>query len=261
MRPAHSLHIPQPCHENWGSMTPTATGRHCAACAQTVVDFTLKTDAEILAYLAGAAGTRTCGRFAAGQLERPLQRAAPVAPTARWHAWLGAAVIAWSTHNANSAVPAPVQKSSIVDPRTRPHKRTSVVPRYVSGTVRDSVTQQPVKGVAVFLRNENRSTVTDSTGYFRLRLTTKPLQKRMLVLHRTGYLSRTESFTQTTSTSSALVLTLRPDPTSAGVEVVGESRSQARTIVMGMMPLPTMSVAQPSINSPGNWWQQLFHRN
>ena len=87
-----TLTIPQPCHESWAAMSPTATGRHCAACAKTVVDFTLKTDAEILAHLAGAAPGRTCGRFAAGQLERPLQRAAPVAPAARWRAWLAAIV-------------------------------------------------------------------------------------------------------------------------------------------------------------------------
>ena len=77
-------------------MSPTATGRHCAACAKIVVDFTLKTDAEILAYLAGAAGSRTCGRFAAGQLTRPLQRAVPVAPAARWRAWLAAIVAVWA---------------------------------------------------------------------------------------------------------------------------------------------------------------------
>jgi CarboxypepD_reg-like domain len=46
--------------------------------------------------LSGAAAGRTCGRFAAGQLERPLQRAAPVAPAARWRAWLAAAVSVWA---------------------------------------------------------------------------------------------------------------------------------------------------------------------
>ena len=96
MRPVTSLHIPQPCAESWEAMSPTGTGRHCAACAHPVVDFTLKTDAEILAYLAGAAGGRTCGRFAAGQLERPLQRAVPVAPAARWRAWLAATVAVWA---------------------------------------------------------------------------------------------------------------------------------------------------------------------
>jgi len=94
MRSTVSLRVAQPCHENWAAMSPAATGRHCAACQKTVVDFTQKTDAEILAYLARAAGTPTCGRFAAGQLERPLQRAAPVAPV-RWRAWLAAAVAVW----------------------------------------------------------------------------------------------------------------------------------------------------------------------
>ena len=96
MRPSVSLAIPQPCPQSWAAMTPESAGRHCAACQKTVVDFTLKTDAEILTYLARAAGTRTCGRFAAGQLERPLQRAVPAAPTARWRAWLAAAVAVWA---------------------------------------------------------------------------------------------------------------------------------------------------------------------
>ena len=96
MRPITFLVIPQPCHESWAAMSPTAPGRHCAACAQTVVDFTLKTDAEIMAYLAGAATGRTCGRFAAGQLERPLQRVVPAALSGRWRAWLAAMVAIWA---------------------------------------------------------------------------------------------------------------------------------------------------------------------
>ena len=94
MRSRVSLTIPQPCHQSWAVMTPAAVGRHCAACAKTVVDFTQQTDDEILAYLAGAASNRTCGRFAAGQLECPLQRAVLAAPT-RWWAWL-AAVAMWA---------------------------------------------------------------------------------------------------------------------------------------------------------------------
>ena len=83
-------------------MTPATAGRHCAACEKTVVDFTLKTDAEILAFLAGAVSGRTCGRFAAGQLERPLQRAVLAAPT-RWRAWLAAAVAVWGLREGSSA--------------------------------------------------------------------------------------------------------------------------------------------------------------
>ncbi|MEJ7662873.1 MAG: hypothetical protein WKG07_26620 [Hymenobacter sp.] len=67
----------QPCPESWAAMTPTATGRHCAACAKTVVDFSRMSDGEILAFLARHASAHSpgklCGRVAAPQLGRPLQ--------------------------------------------------------------------------------------------------------------------------------------------------------------------------------------------
>jgi len=104
MRTSVSLAVPQPCHESWAAMMPAGAGRHCAACQHTVVDFTLSTDAEILAYLARAAGARICGRFAAGKLARPLQRAVPAAPTAaRWRAWLAAVVAVWAVREVASS--------------------------------------------------------------------------------------------------------------------------------------------------------------
>lgn len=109
MRATASISVPQPCNESWAAMNPTSGGRHCAACRQPVVDFTQQSDAEILAYLARAAGGRTCGRFAAGQLERPLQRAAPAAPT-RWRSWLAAALAVWGLR-ATSCIAAQAQVS------------------------------------------------------------------------------------------------------------------------------------------------------
>ena len=94
------ISIPQPCHESWDALTPDTSGRHCAACQKTVIDFTQKTDAEILAYLTTASGKRTCGRFTAKQLERPLHPVIPAAPAAHWWAWLAAAVAVWSLREA-----------------------------------------------------------------------------------------------------------------------------------------------------------------
>ncbi|RAK62695.1 carboxypeptidase-like regulatory domain-containing protein [Hymenobacter edaphi] len=83
------VQIPRPCGEAWEAMTPTAQGRHCAACQHTVTDFTQRTDAEILAQLRQAAGGRVCGRFRAEQLDRALVHAPAAAP--RWRAWVLAA--------------------------------------------------------------------------------------------------------------------------------------------------------------------------
>ncbi|MCR5888001.1 hypothetical protein LRS06_09455 [Hymenobacter sp. J193] len=85
-----TLSVPQPCHESWAAMTPTAQGRYCAACSKVVVDFTRMSDAELLAFLQRQPAT-SCGRFTSQQLNRPL--AVPAAHTP-WRRWLAAAALA-----------------------------------------------------------------------------------------------------------------------------------------------------------------------
>lgn len=56
------ISIPKPCSENWDSMSPNEKGRFCAVCSKTVVDFTEKTPAEIVAILQNQYA-KMCGRF------------------------------------------------------------------------------------------------------------------------------------------------------------------------------------------------------
>ena len=156
-------------------MSPVANGRHCAACQKTVVDFTLKTDAEILAHLAIAANGPICGRFAAGQLERPLQRAAPAAPT-RWRAWLAAAVAVWGLREASGSV-ARAQVLVEFRPGSAPSEhthaptagssaaRTELVLR---GEVVDAATGEKLPGVTVLITGTTIGTSTNYDGSFAL---------------------------------------------------------------------------------------------
>ena len=158
MRPPVSLTIPQVCHQSWAAMTPTTAGRHCAAREKTVVDFTLKTDAEIRTFLAGATSGRTCGRFAAGQLERPLQRAVPAAPT-RWRPWLAAAVAVWAVREGNGTT---ARAQAPMEQRSRPDTSLSVKGKpdregvraafIVRGVVLDSASHEGLPGVTVLIR-------------------------------------------------------------------------------------------------------------
>jgi hypothetical protein len=181
-----SVHIPQPCAESWAAMMPTATGRHCAACQKTVVDFTQKTDAEILAALRHAAG-ETCGRLRADQLGRAL--AAP-APPARWRAWLGAALAVGSTLGAAKAVaqttlghhnggPVPVASTTSGSPAVvlpSPAKPTEPAPDpagpgrplVLRGVVTDAATREGLPGVTVLLAGTTTGTTTDAMGAFAL---------------------------------------------------------------------------------------------
>ena len=64
-------------------------GRHCAACQETVADFTNLSDTEIAAYLRRYPAV-SCGRFRESQLSRPLLL--PPQPVAGWRRWMAATV-------------------------------------------------------------------------------------------------------------------------------------------------------------------------
>jgi hypothetical protein len=62
------IHIPEPCHENWGAMTPNEQGRFCGSCQKTVVDFTNFSAEDIQNYFTKHYGQKVCGRFKKQQL-------------------------------------------------------------------------------------------------------------------------------------------------------------------------------------------------
>jgi hypothetical protein len=66
------ISIPKPCHENWDKMTPADQGRHCMACATTVVDFTLMSTEEIQHFFMAKKEVKVCGHFKASQLNEKI---------------------------------------------------------------------------------------------------------------------------------------------------------------------------------------------
>ncbi len=62
-------HIPNPCHEDWSKMTPTARGAFCKSCNVEVVDFRNKTSEEIRSILHQSQEKKLCGNLTKPQLE------------------------------------------------------------------------------------------------------------------------------------------------------------------------------------------------
>lgn len=264
-----SIHIAQPCPESWDAMTPTGPGRHCLACQKTVVDFTWKTDAEILAYLTQAAG-ETCGRLRADQLNRPLVLAAAAGPAQQWRAWLAATLALWGVRE-SSGLGAEARTGPPLSTHRSPasaHKPRHSAPasKVLRGTVRDATTQQPLAGVAVFLKGENRATTTNAAGQFSLPLPSgRPAARRPhLVLHHAGYLSRQLSLAPTTG---AVQVELHTDPAAGGVEVVAQFQQQRRDVLGGAVALISVTNEQappPPVARPGHgffyWLTRPFRR-
>jgi hypothetical protein len=71
------ISIPEPCHEDWNSMTPDANGKFCNSCSKSVIDFTNKTDAEIHAMMMERKDEKVCGHFKKTQVNRPLALTIP----------------------------------------------------------------------------------------------------------------------------------------------------------------------------------------
>lgn len=185
--PRPTLHIAQPCAEGWEAMTPTGPGRHCAACAKTVVDFTQQTDAEILAYFRQQGAGKTCGRFRVGQLGRPLRMAPPTPPRpARWQAWLASLLVAAlatqscqpTTRGEAPPLALAPTPAATLGPGAGAAAGDSVAVagasagggRVIEGQVYDVASQRPVARATVQLQHTQATAISDASGHFAIQL-------------------------------------------------------------------------------------------
>lgn len=111
-----SITIPSACTENWEDMTPQGRGRHCAQCAQTVIDFTGFSMQELRAFFQQNSQLNTCGRFTSSQLnvnmeeEQQRQRRTPSLQLA---ALLSAAAFVFTPDTGSSQVLLSPQHSTV----------------------------------------------------------------------------------------------------------------------------------------------------
>jgi hypothetical protein len=70
MNTYYKIKIPEPCHEDWSKMTPSAKGRFCSSCHKTVIDFTEMSHEEIGSYLRNHLSSNVCGHLYKSQLDQ-----------------------------------------------------------------------------------------------------------------------------------------------------------------------------------------------
>lgn len=178
---ATQISIPEPCHESWSDMQPIRSDcRHCSVCDRHIVDFTQKTDREILEHLRKEG--RLCGRFRNDQLDRPLmlQR---YHGKGSWTAWAAGVLALFSTQTLHSQTSTPPEQ--VITPDI-PQKQTSEASleqdsfRQVSGVICNQI-GEPMTNIDVFVPTVSISTKTDENGFFILKIPIKSLRERMFL--------------------------------------------------------------------------------
>ncbi len=258
------IRIPEPCAESWAAMTPASGGRHCAACQKTVVDFTLKTDAEILAYFKQAGAAAPCGRFRTSQLARPLLPAAPPRPAQHWRGWVAAALALWVLRAEAAAPPAP-RPASAQHPQRKPataRPTRQVARRLVSGVVRDEYSQQPVAQAQVRLQGGHRTATTDANGYFRLWLPAQrgPHRPQRLVVQQADYNGRTVRVPLAARPARTLRISLTPNPSAPDLNDYISSGVSVSELMEVYPQAPTAkpdTLAAPVQLPRRSWYQRL----
>jgi len=147
-------------------MQPGAEGRFCGSCQKTVVDFTMMSDQELLAWFARDRGN-VCGRMTEDQLNRDLvpARLPKKKVWAVWWQFLVAGLLVSS--EASSQVKPPKETINQAYDDTA---RSQVVMGFAtllpdqSLRIIDSATQKPLQGVSVQVDDEPEYFITDSTG-------------------------------------------------------------------------------------------------
>ncbi len=95
------LLLPEPCKEDWDTMTPDEQGRHCVNCSKSVVDFTKFTDKELFDFFVKTK-EHVCGRFNSLQLNRTIAIYEPADTSIFKRIFFGAALTAGVAGTAHS---------------------------------------------------------------------------------------------------------------------------------------------------------------
>ncbi|TKK67152.1 T9SS type A sorting domain-containing protein [Ilyomonas limi] len=223
--------IPQPCHENWDSMTPQDKGRYCASCAKTVIDFSLMSDAQVLYYLSQSKG-RLCGRFSQEQTERPL---VPMKREKKMIWWMAAFIpLTLLLNKANGQFKKDKNVKENIVFLNNCWQRTDLViadkqqvcgieqsssNKLITGIIVDE-NRLPISGASIILKGTMIETVSDTAGKFRLSFATNSSSVTVSISY-IGYQTKEIDYTFNNAGEINLnTQSLTLEPTSMGDVVV-----------------------------------------
>lgn len=230
MPEAIQLQIPEPCHENWQTMSPKEQGRFCGSCQKMVVDFSIMSDKEILNYISSA-NTHLCGRFSNDQLNREIKAAENKRRFSWAYVWnvLLATFLVTESYAQGEPVmkKKPVTTKKPVLPNALPTMGTVAVVEPVNLMLKKDISgvvlngnNQPLSSVSIFIKGTTIGTASDSAGNFHLQIDN--VDSVALVISYVGFVSKTILLNNSTNWQQVkVVMNESYEELSSGVIVVG----------------------------------------
>lgn len=169
------ISIAKPCTENWGNMLPAEQGRHCVSCDRSIIDFSIKTNQEILDFIKQSNG-KLCGRFNDNQLERVIAEESNSRKISIWEKVAASILLFISLEKANAAdLSFSAKNISFIESRTDTdkniHRQKEIEKKdtlIFKATVIDEKTNERIPFAAVIIHPYNRACQTDFDGNFEL---------------------------------------------------------------------------------------------
>ncbi len=183
------IQIKNPCNENWDEMTLAEQGKFCSNCQKTVIDFSEKTDAELVEYF--NTHSSFCGRFKQTQIDRYIEEPRPVLKRL-FHFYSKVAALFFTAFSFKSfQVSAQTNQPTIENfvqnaEEIHPGKIT------IEGTITDDE-DRFVDSVAIFFDNIKVAT-SNHVGYYKVEVENIALKNHVLSFSKNQYRSAALSF-------------------------------------------------------------------
>lgn len=192
--PKIQISIPEPCAQNWTSMSPTEKGRYCSSCEKEVIDFKRWTADELQNWFANKRGS-VCGRISQKQLNdfRPeeVQRLSwGFSAKVLLASCLALFVASKAYANSNTAAKIAVyEDKNPVRSKAKKVEQTTDSLITISGIVKAEDDKLPLPGVSIAINGKHK-TMTDAEGRFKVQIDARKGEEILLTTKYIGFVTQ-----------------------------------------------------------------------
>lgn len=198
-------------------MTPTEQGNYCQRCAKNVIDFSTKSDAEVIRIIQSSKG-KICGRLTPSQLNRVITAPEEQQVAAPFYKALAGALLLSSTQAAIASPSCPPGITETISPELPAPEGN--IPVTIKGTITDGESCKPLYACTVKFKNTDIQTLSDPNGNFKFTIPDDKMQDTLVFeITLSGY-DTTEITVMHSAIFENRVVELNPEQTTLSRNVV-----------------------------------------